>query len=193
MTNSNTKAKDRITGRPEWENPLPVKSMKKHFLYYGRGMRENCDKFQVAYLSYVSHTFGTNVATSIEKNTLVMEVDEPADVGTAEDFKKLSHLKQRQWEAQFNEHREEAKLVGRDLGKCYGTLIKLCHVTMMNKLKADPDYQKLINPDPDDDEEKPLNKCGELFCIIKSICSGGGATHNAFKTFFKSMFNLLLS
>ena len=154
MTNSNTKSKDGNTGRPEWENPLPIKSMKKHFLYYRKGMRDNCDKFQVAYLSYISHTYGTNVATLIKKNTLITEVEEPEDVGTAEDFKNLPFLKQKQWEAQFNKHQEEAKLVWKDLGKCYGTLIKSCHVTMMNKIKADPNYQKLI----DSEEEDPINK-----------------------------------
>ena len=47
-TNKGLTQQSAIAGKPKWDNPIiNIRCLKDKFIYFGHGMRENCDIFQV--------------------------------------------------------------------------------------------------------------------------------------------------
>ena len=181
MSDQNNRMRSPYAGStPEME--VKIKGLEGDFFFYGKGMQSKCISSCKAFTDYIGRTYGESERQSIEANKLIMtNMDEPKDIETEEDFKKMTFKEQKMWEKQADVWFKSTAVINKNLSKAYSVLWSICHSGLQQKIKSDKDFQVMKEGD-----------VGELFHIVQKICHGNSSTDNPYVNIVEASYNLLM-
>ena len=106
---------------------------------------------------------------------------EPHEYSSKDDMEKaLTYTKQLAYADEVKAYNKQARGLKYSLGKISALLYSHCHLSMRNKLAADPEYQKM------DD-----NDGATLYRLISKISNGSSAVQNPTRQSVESIFNFI--
>ena len=155
----------------------------EHCVFYcGKKCGEDFIQTNRELTDYIKTKHGHDTLRSMLADEISIHgMTEPHEYSSKEDMKTaLTYTKQIAYTDEVKAYNKQARAVKYSLGEILALLFSHCHLSMRNKLAADPEYQKM------DD-----NDGATLYRLISKISNGSSAIQNPVRQLVDSLFNYI--